>query len=73
MFKHNRDAVLYRIITAATATMNPGVGHFTRARGERLMTYRTNQNLEQCGRKFRRHAMILDAFTMSSSDRTGHA
>ena len=73
MFKHNRDAVLHRIVAAATSTMKPSMGEITRTRSESLMTYRTNQNLEQCGGKFCRHAVILDAFTMSFANRTGHA
>jgi hypothetical protein len=72
MFKHHRDAVLNRVIAATTSAMKPQVGVAMGASGERMMTYRANKNLEQCLRKCRRHAMILDPFTINAAGRMVH-
>jgi hypothetical protein len=66
MLKHDRNAVLHRIVAAATSAVKPGVGAIARARGKRLMTCRASEKLEQCLGKRRRHLMILDPFTMNT-------
>jgi hypothetical protein len=66
MLEHDRNAVLHRIVAAATCAMKPGVGAIAGPGGKRLMTYRASEKLEQCLGKRRRHLMILDPFTMNT-------
>jgi hypothetical protein len=72
MLEHDRDAVLNWIVAAATGAMKPNVRAAAGAGGERLMAHRANQKLQQCRGKGRRHAMILDPFTMNVAGRMGH-
>ena len=71
MLQHYWNAILHRIVAAATGAMQPGVRGIVWTRDELVMTYRANDNLEQSLGKNRRHLLSLDLPTPRSLHKTG--